>query len=81
MRYSNLRVSPASDGGVDVGFTVQNIGPMTGAEVPQVYAGPSPDAPSDIQQAVRKLVQFDRITLPPDRSQAVTLHVAPRQLS
>jgi beta-glucosidase len=80
-KYSKLSVSPADDGGIDVSFRVQNVGPYVGDEVVQVYVGPSPDAPAEIQQAVKKLVQFGRITLEPGHWQDVTLHVAPRQLS
>ena len=74
-KYSKLNISPTSDGGFDVSFRVQNVGNMAGAEVPQVYVGPSLDAPSSVQQAVKKLVQFERITLDPGHWQDVTLHV------
>ena len=74
-------MTPSVDGGVDVSFRVRNTGPMTGTAVPQVYAGPSPDAPAGVQQAVHKLVAFDRATLAPGHANDVTLHVAPRQLS
>ena len=79
--YSNLSVAASSDGSVDVSFRVRNVGPMTGTEVPQVYAGPSPDAPSGVQQAVHKLVAFGRVTLAPGHSADLTLHVVPRSLS
>jgi beta-glucosidase len=37
--------------------------------------------PSTVQQAVRKLVQFDRVALDPGQAQDVTLHVDPHELS
>jgi beta-glucosidase len=64
-----------------VSFRVQNVGNMAGAEVPQVYVGPSPDAPASVQQAVKKLVQFDRISLAPGHWQDVSLHVTRHDLS
>ncbi len=78
--YSDLRVAP-SGGGLDVSFRIRNIGSVTGSDVPQVYLGASPDLPSDIQQAVRKLVQFQRVTLALGRSADLSLYVSPRALS
>jgi beta-glucosidase len=79
--YSGLRTARSHDGGFDVSFTVRNIGSRAGSEVPQVYLGPSADLPASIQQAVRKLVGFDRVTLAPGRSAQVSLHVDRQQVS
>jgi beta-glucosidase len=79
--YSKLRVVRAHDGGLDASFRVRNRGAVTGAEVPQVYLGPASEVPAGVQQAVRKLVQFTRITLAPGQERELTLHVAPRELS
>jgi len=79
--YSGLRTARSHDGGLDVSFTVRNIGSRAGSEVPQVYLGPSADLPASIQQAVRKLVGFDRVTLAPGRSAQVSLHVDRQQVS
>ncbi|MEJ2601363.1 MAG: glycoside hydrolase family 3 C-terminal domain-containing protein [Anaerolineales bacterium] len=79
--YSQLNVTPTSDGGLDVSFRVQNIGSIRGDEVPQVYVGPSPDVPAGVQQAVKKLVQFERITLLPNQWRELRLHVTRRDLS
>ncbi len=79
--YSHLSVADAGDGGLDVSFRLRNVGSVIGTEVPQVYVGPSPNAPADVQQAVRKLAQFDRVTLAPGRSADLTLHVDPHELS
>jgi beta-glucosidase len=80
-KFSKLSITPTSDGGFDVSFRVQNVGNMAGAEVPQVYVGPSPDAPNSVQQAVKQLVQFDRVTLDPGHWQDLTLHVTRHDLS
>jgi beta-glucosidase len=80
--YSKLTVRGAtSAGGVDLSVTVTNTGTVRGSETPQFYLGPSPDLPSSIQQAVRKLVGFQRVTLAPDAAQTVTVHVTAEQLS
>jgi len=78
--YSGLEVTPAADGGLDVSFTIENNGQMTGDEVPQVYLGAPGDRPPTVQFAVRALAQFDRITIPAGESRDVTLHVEPRRL-
>lgn len=79
--YSKLAVSPSSDGGIDVSFRIQNVGRTAGSDVPQVYVGPSSALPADIQQAVRRLVQFQRVELAPGQFQDLMLHVAPHWLS
>ena len=71
----------AADGGLDVTFRLSNVGPRAGSDIPQVYLGPSPNLPSGIQQAVRRLVQFQRVELGPGRSAVLTLHVAVHDLS
>ena len=78
--YSNLTVHP-SGGGIDVSFRIRNLGSVTGSDVPQVYLGASPNLPSSVQQAVRKLAQFQRVTLAPGRSVDLTLHVSAHTLS
>lgn len=78
--YSGLRAERSRDGGLDVSFRVRNAGHATGTEVPQVYLGPASDVPAGVQQAVRKLVQFARVTLAPGNERLLTLHVAPREL-
>jgi beta-glucosidase len=64
-----------------VSFTVRNTGSRAGSEVPQIYLGPSAALPASVQQAVRKLVGFDRVTLNPGRSQPVSVHVDRQQVS
>ena len=79
--YSGLHVRPAGGGGLDVSFRIRNVGDSVGSDVPQVYVGPSSALPAGIQQAVRKLAQFQRITLRPGHAQDVTLHVSAQALS
>jgi beta-glucosidase len=79
--YSKLSVSPSSDGGIDVRFRTHNVGNVAGSDVPQVYVGPSSQLPADIQQAVRRLVQFKRVELAPGQFEDLTLHVDPHWLS
>jgi beta-glucosidase len=60
--FQNLNLVPKLDGTVDVNFDVTNTGARAGDEVAQVYVGPGPDHPG-IQQAVRSLRGFDRVSL------------------
>jgi beta-glucosidase len=79
--YSGLRVTPAADGGIDVSFRIRNVGNYTGSDTPQVYVGPSSQLPSGVQQALRKLVQFQRVTLRPGHAADLRLHVNSHSLS
>ena len=78
--YSNLAVTRASDGGLNVAFTVRNLGTTAGDEVPQVYLGAPQRPPAGAQFAVRALAAYGRVTLGPGRSTRVRLHLRPRQL-
>ncbi len=91
-RYSALQVKNAQDGGLDVRFTVTNMGKKAGADSPQVYIGASPNlarptfdangiATAGFQQSALKLVQFDHIRLASGQSKTETLHVARQQVS
>jgi beta-glucosidase len=71
--YRNLVLKAQDDGTVRVSFIIQNKGKVTGTAVPQVYVGPAPDLPSNIQQAVRALRGFDRIELRPNESKRVEI--------
>ncbi|MEU0740222.1 glycoside hydrolase family 3 N-terminal domain-containing protein [Streptomyces sp. NPDC006134] len=65
--------------GVAVSFTVRNTGRRAGVTVPQVYVGPAPDLRLD--QAVRVLGGYRRLTLRPGERRRVTVHVGARTLS
>src|SRR4051794_35542515 len=75
--FSNPTVGPRADGGVDVSFNVTNTGSRAGAEVPQVYVGPGP-AVSGVQQAVRALGGYSKVTLAPGETKRVSVTVAAR---
>ena len=76
--YSGLKIVPASDGGLDVSFEIQNAGGVAGDEVPQVYLGAPAQPPKGADFAVHALAAFDRIHLDAGQSQAVRLHVPRR---
>jgi len=78
--YSGLMVEKASDGGLDVMVNIKNTGNADSDEVPQVYLGAPSEIPAGVQFPVRSLAAFDRVHLAAGETQAVTLHVAPRQL-
>jgi len=80
-QLSALRISRSADGGFTVTVRVRNIGTTKAAEIPQVYVGPSPNAPAGVQQVARKLVQFGRVELEPGQARDVCLRIAPRELS
>ncbi|WP_180687027.1 glycoside hydrolase family 3 protein [Streptomyces gossypiisoli] len=77
--YERLSVRAARGGGLDVSFTLTNRGRRSGAEVPQVYVGPAPDAP--VEMPVKTLATFDRVELRPGESRRITLRVDERRLS
>lgn len=78
--YSDLHVASASDGGLDVRFTLRNDGAVPGDEVPQVYLDAPQAPPSDAQFAVRALAAFDRVHLASGETREVTFHVPQRGL-
>lgn len=76
--YSDLYVVPSGDG-YDVTFVVKNVGPVAGAEVPQVYVGAPINPP--VPMAEKALAGFERIELEPGEARMLTIHVGARQLS
>ncbi|MFG2998973.1 beta-glucosidase [Streptomyces sp. NPDC048340] len=81
--YEKLTVRPGGAhgrrAGLRVEFTVRNTGRRKGTEVAQVYLGPSPDLTLD--QPVRALAGYRRLTLAPGEAQRVTLDIDSRALS
>lgn len=78
--YSGLKVAPASDGGLDVGFEVKNMGSVAGDEVPQVYLGAPAQRPKGADFPVHALAGFDRVHLNAGQAQTVSVHVPLRRL-
>jgi beta-glucosidase len=75
-RFSGLKLTP-SGSGTDVSFTVTNTGTRAGTEVAQVYVGAGPQIPG-VQQAVRSLRGFQRLTLQAGQAQKATIHLDAR---
>ena len=75
--YSGLALTPRFDGTVDVAFDVKNTGAVKGDEVPQVYVGAGP-AIAGVEQAVRALRGFDRVSLNPGETKHVTITLGRR---
>jgi beta-glucosidase len=75
---SDLKVTPAGDGGARVSIHVKNTGALAGDEVPQVYLDAPESKPEGAQFAPRTLVAFDRVTLQPGEEGEVTLEIPPR---
>ncbi|WP_412078620.1 beta-glucosidase family protein [Streptomyces xanthophaeus] len=88
-QYEKLTVRPGGAGvpggadgergGLRVEFTVRNTGRRKGTEVAQVYVGPSAELKLD--QPVRALAGYRRLTLAPGEAQRVTVDVDARALS
>ncbi len=70
--YSGLTVS-----GDDVTFTLRNTGTRPGVEIAQVYATPPPAA----AEPFRHLAGWQRVSLAPNESKQVTVHLDRRALS
>jgi beta-glucosidase len=78
--YRSLAVRPAADGGLEVSFTLKNIGPRRSDEVPQVYLTDPVNPPHNAQFARRALVAFARVSLDARQSKRVVLHLPLRRL-
>ncbi len=78
--YSGLEVATAHDGGIDVSVNIRNTGPVDGDEAPQVYLGAPSVRPPGVQFSPKKLVAFDRVSVPAGETRTARLHVPLRQL-
>jgi beta-glucosidase len=78
--YRSLAVRAAADGGLDIAFTLRNVGAVRGDEVPQVYLSAPRTPEAGAQFARRSLVAFDRVALAAGQSRRVVLHVGQRRL-
>ena len=77
-QWSDLHLQPTGDGGMNVSFDVTNTGQVTGTVVPQVYVGAAAGVPASIQQAVRSLRGFQRVTLQPGHTRHVMIKLDAR---
>ncbi|MGO8672085.1 MAG: glycoside hydrolase family 3 C-terminal domain-containing protein [Capsulimonadaceae bacterium] len=79
--YANLRLSAPSmtpDGSLTATVDITNTGSREGAEIVQLYVR---DTAPKIERPVRELKGFERITLKPGQTRAVTFKVTPQDLS
>jgi beta-glucosidase len=75
--YRDIKATPHK-GGLKVRFILTNTGDRAGAEVAQVYIGPSPN--TALPQAVRALAGYEKVALRPGESRRVTIELPARQL-
>ena len=78
--YSELKIAPARDGGLDVSFDLKNTGSAASDEVPQVYLGAPSSRPEGADFAVHALAAFDRVHVEAGQSKSVTVHLPLRSL-
>ncbi|MHC4160393.1 MAG: fibronectin type III-like domain-contianing protein, partial [Planctomycetota bacterium] len=77
-KYKNLRISkktfnPAKENKILVSVDIENIGPVKGDEVIQLYIK---DLKSSVIQPAKKLRKFKRITLDKGRTKKVTFELS-----
>jgi beta-glucosidase len=73
--YSSLEVTPSAQ--LRVSFTVTNAGSRAGADIAQVYA----TLPSSAGEPFKRLIGWEKVSLAPGESRAVSLTVEPKYLS
>jgi beta-glucosidase len=73
--YSSLEVTPGAQ--LHVSFSVTNTGSRPGAEIAQVYA----TLPSSAGEPFKRLIGWEKVSLAPGESKAVSLTVEPKYLS
>jgi beta-glucosidase len=78
--YSELKIAPARDGGLDVSFDLKNTGSAASDEVPQVYLGAPSSRPEGADFAVHALAAFARVHVEAGQSKSVTVHLPLRSL-
>jgi len=77
-RYSHTGLTASvKDDRVAVSFTVRNIGPRAGKDVPQIYVGREAGG----WEAQRRLAGWKKIDLRPGESRNITLSIDPRLLA
>jgi beta-glucosidase len=76
--YSKPQAVAQPDGGALVTVSVTNTGDAAGDATPQVYLDAPAEKPAGAQFAPRVLAAFDRVSLQPNETREVQLHIAPR---
>lgn len=79
--YSNIQVSPAVVAGnapIRVSYDVTNTGQRPGAEISQVYVGPS-NAP--VSRPIKELKGYSKVMLQPGQTRRVTVELNGRALA
>jgi beta-glucosidase len=78
--YSNLSLSSSEiqkDDTLELSFTVKNTGDRAGDEVPQLYIH---DTYASVTQPIKRLRDFERISLKPGQNKEVTFTLTPDNL-
>ncbi len=78
--YSGLKVVAATNGGLEVSFTVKNTGMVAGDEVAQVYLGAPAKQPKGVDYAVHALAGFERVHVEAGQSREIRVHIPARRL-
>lgn len=81
--YAHLRAdrrTADANGALHLTADVTNPGATAATAVPQLYAG-TPDAPAAAQRPIRRLMAFDKITVPPHRTRQVRFTVPASKLA
>jgi len=79
-RYSNLSIVPNeqnSQGNIEIGFDVENIGQVAGDEIAQLYVN---DETSSVTTYVKNLRGFSRIHLKPSEMKNIKMSLGPDDL-
>ena len=76
--YSDASVSPASDGGFDIRFSVRNSGGMAAQEVAQVYV--APQSPS-VMRPAKELKGYDKKMIAKGAAVEYSIHLGPEAFS
>ncbi len=80
-KYDDLKINPEEqnvEGNIIVSFDVENVGTVTGDEIPQLYIN---DETSSVTTYVKNLRGFKRITLRPGEKQTLSFILTPDDLS
>jgi len=76
--YGEPHAVAQADGGVLVSVSVTNAGAVAGSAVPQVYLDSPTNKPAGAQFAPRVFAGFERVTLNPNETRVVQMHIAAR---